>query len=143
MASHDSSRQGAGVLLIAPSGRVLLVRRGSRASEPGTWAPPGGHLEQGESPREAAAREAREEVGIDVPPLSLCLVALARDTTGFVFYTYAARVPKEAVAVLDDESTAARWVALDALPRPVHPGLLALLEDEDAQEALVKAALTR
>jgi 8-oxo-dGTP pyrophosphatase MutT (NUDIX family) len=32
----------------------------------GTWFPPGGHVELDEDPAEAAVREAKEEVGLDV-----------------------------------------------------------------------------
>lgn len=32
----------------------------------GLWLPPGGHVEQGELPDDAAVREVREEAGVDV-----------------------------------------------------------------------------
>lgn len=51
--------------LVFREGSILLVRdRGG--SQPGTWAPPGGHLEFGESPHACAARETLEETGIRV-----------------------------------------------------------------------------
>mgnify|MGYP006280733177 CR=1 FL=1 len=34
----------------------------------GRWLQPGGHLERGEAPRDAAEREVREETGLDVEP---------------------------------------------------------------------------
>jgi 8-oxo-dGTP diphosphatase len=43
---------------------LLLKRAGSHGA--GTWAPPGGWVEAGESLLEAAEREVREEVGMDV-----------------------------------------------------------------------------
>lgn len=44
---------------------VLLVKRqGSHGA--GTWAPPGGWVEAGESLLQAAEREVKEEVGMDV-----------------------------------------------------------------------------
>ncbi|MEJ2885420.1 NUDIX domain-containing protein [Actinomycetospora aeridis] len=54
----------AGVLV--DGGRVLLgLRRADRASFPGVWDLPGGRVEPGESPRGAARRELREELGVD------------------------------------------------------------------------------
>lgn len=51
---------------VGPSRILMCKRKGSHGA--GTWSFPGGHLEFGESVCEAAARELREETGIDVPP---------------------------------------------------------------------------
>jgi 8-oxo-dGTP pyrophosphatase MutT (NUDIX family) len=65
-------------------GRVLLVHTtyGERK-----WNLPGGVLEQGEAPWEAARREAREELGIELGGMSLCGVYFLahRDAFGFIF----------------------------------------------------------
>lgn len=45
--------------------RVLLVQEGKQASL-GLWNLPGGHLEFGETLQEGAAREVREETGLEV-----------------------------------------------------------------------------
>jgi 8-oxo-dGTP pyrophosphatase MutT (NUDIX family) len=52
------------VLVLDPSGRVLLVRFRSAARR-GWWATPGGGLEAGEHHRAAARRELAEELGRD------------------------------------------------------------------------------
>ena len=51
--------------VVVDSGRVALVRR-SKEPLKGKWSIPGGALEIGETLRECAAREAREETGLEV-----------------------------------------------------------------------------
>lgn len=48
-------------LVVGPRGVVLLKHK-----RLGIWVQPGGHLDQGETPWEAALREAAEETGLDV-----------------------------------------------------------------------------
>jgi 8-oxo-dGTP diphosphatase len=68
-----------GVLL--DGARVLLChRRPDRRWFPDVWDLPGGHVEPGESPPTALARECREELGIDVVEATL----LTRVTDGEV-----------------------------------------------------------
>ena len=53
----------------ADTGRVLMIQRYLDPEDPaaGRWEFPGGHLEPGEQPDEAAAREWCEETGLDFP----------------------------------------------------------------------------
>ncbi|MCK7594194.1 NUDIX domain-containing protein [Lysobacter sp. CAU 1642] len=45
---------------------MLLIRRAEGVPRPGFWSPPTGWVEPGESPAEAAVREAKEELGLEV-----------------------------------------------------------------------------
>lgn len=51
---------GAGALITDPPGRVLLVKPNYRDH----WLWPGGHVDEGESPDQACAREITEELGL-------------------------------------------------------------------------------
>lgn len=55
---------GAAVVVRDGDGRVLLIRRGPEATQPGFWAVPAGFVDYGEEIRAAAARELREETGL-------------------------------------------------------------------------------
>ena len=51
-------------VLRAPDGRVLLAERRPGKDSAGYWELPGGQIDPGESPAQAAARELLEEVGV-------------------------------------------------------------------------------
>ncbi|MBI1902145.1 MAG: (deoxy)nucleoside triphosphate pyrophosphohydrolase [Planctomycetia bacterium] len=59
------------VAVIHYDGKFLIGRRPPDAPLGGLWEFPGGKLKQGESPMQAAVREAREETGIAVVPCYL------------------------------------------------------------------------
>ena len=63
-------RRVAVVFLVDPQGRVLMQHRDSHAKvSPDQWAMPGGKIEEGETPEEAARREVWEETGLTVTVL--------------------------------------------------------------------------
>ena len=66
MAASPVERRAARVLVIDPDGHVLLLR-GWDPAEPRAgswWITPGGGLERGETPLQAASRELHEETGL-------------------------------------------------------------------------------
>ncbi|SDL35317.1 NUDIX hydrolase [Nonomuraea jiangxiensis] len=71
--SEVISRTSARVLLIDPAARILLYRGRLLQVEAPRWAwfTPGGGVDPGETPQQAAARELREELGHAVAPETL------------------------------------------------------------------------
>ncbi len=61
----DTPLVGAAAAVFDEAGRVLLVQRG-RPPRLGSWGLPGGMLEVGERLAAAAAREVREECGVEM-----------------------------------------------------------------------------
>ena len=84
----DTPLVGVGAVIIE-GGRVALVRRGQPPLL-GEWSIPGGVLEVGETLREAAIREAREETGLIVNAGELLGIfeRLVPDETGRIRYHY-------------------------------------------------------
>ncbi len=102
----------------ATNRRVLLIQRGNPPFR-GSWALPGGFVEQGEQVVEAAPRELAEETGLQVGELRLLGVydTPGRDPRGWTAsVVYLARVPSEARVVGADDASDARWFAVDDLP---------------------------
>ncbi len=79
---------GVGVV-VAKGAHVLLVRR-AKAPSAGRWSLPGGRQRLGETVRETAAREVREEAGVEVEVSALLDVvdSITRDEAGAIAYHY-------------------------------------------------------
>ena len=110
----------AGVVVHDAHGRLLLVRRGKPPAQ-GSWTLPGGRVEPGESTAAAAAREAREETGLDVEVGSL-LATLP--VLGYLVHDFAATVIGGTLQAGDDAADVG-WFAADELATvELSPGLL-------------------
>jgi 8-oxo-dGTP pyrophosphatase MutT (NUDIX family) len=114
----------AGLLLAHPEAGVLLQLRVEWSHFGGTWGLPGGARKAGETPEEAAIREADEEAS--VPPDAVEVLATRVFDVGYWSYTTvlakASRLFEPAVG--DAESSELRWVPFtDVAALPLHPGV--------------------
>gem|GEM_PF-982935 len=122
-AQGDQGKHAAGIVFVSPEGRVLLLKRSDKEENyAGHWALPGGKAEKGESPEEAADREATEEIGVH-PPGGKTLLDERRTPNGFTFRTFLKRVGSEFEPKLNDEHSAYKWAGLTDLPQPMHPSV--------------------
>lgn len=134
---------------LVPAAYVLLLRPGPRGDEvllqlrcgtgfrDGYWAAgAAGHVEQGESVHAAAVREAAEELGvsIDVGDLDELTVVHRRQPTGkpvderVDFFFGCRRWTGEPRRMEAAKSADLRWFPLGALPDPVVPHELLVLD---------------
>ncbi len=121
---------GAAVVLRDADARVLLVRRSPGQWGAGTWCIPCGFVEWGEELRAAAAREAREEAGVEVVIGDVLQVAsnfhdLESPTVGIWFAARLADAGARPVA--GDDADAVGWFDPAAPPHLAFPTDAALL----------------
>jgi len=112
---------GAGVLVVArDTGRALFLHDQFR----GEWTSPGGGIERGETPFNAATREFEEETGVSASALRF------HGSESFIppnYTLFHARVDREFAPRLSHEHDAYVWAPLNAPPQPLHPGLRSLV----------------
>ncbi|HUL60937.1 MAG TPA: NUDIX hydrolase [Anaeromyxobacteraceae bacterium] len=126
MPEHRNPSPTVDVVVVVPGDRVVLVRR---ANPPPGWALPGGFVDEGETVEEAAAREAREETGLEVRLTDLLYVYSdpARDPRGHTLSTvFLGRATGEPRGGDDAaEARAFRWTQLPAPLAFDHAEILA------------------
>jgi 8-oxo-dGTP diphosphatase len=116
----------------APDEVLLQLRQNTGYMDAHWAAAAAGHVERGETAYDAARREAREEVGVEVGALSF-LTSMQRTRHAEpiderVDFFFSCRSWTGEPRVVEPEKCAAlEWFPLDALPEPVVPHELVVL----------------
>ena len=110
----EVKNEAAAVVVVNKMGQVLILKRASHsAAYPNHWNFPGGSLDEGETPSEAAIRELREETGLMVskPYLNHFETRTLPKITIYYFITgeYQGQV------AINSESSDYKWVSLKEL----------------------------
>ena len=82
MSAHTPHYLAATNVLLVRNKKILLSRRQNKGWGDGLLCIPGGHIEAGETPAEAAVRELREELGITVETQELTFLCLEARRSG-------------------------------------------------------------
>ena len=112
----EGQDRAAGICYRAAGSVLLLLRAATAGDYPLTWCYPGGSIDEGETPEQAAIRESAEEIGY-TPEGPLRMIDW-RDG----FTTYACDLDAPFVPTLNAEHLGYVWVPLASLPQPMHPG---------------------
>ncbi|WP_030481217.1 NUDIX hydrolase [Lentzea albidocapillata] len=124
----DDQRPPIAAAVIIQDGAVLLVRR--RVKEGSlSWQFPAGEVEAGESPENAAAREANEETGITVADGKKLGERVHPNTGRTMIYVAFDSVGGEASVVDDEELDSLAWVKHDELTTYVPYPFFAPVQD--------------
>ena len=118
------------VIIENEHGEVLLMRRNTEPFKD-TWVLPGGFVEAGETVEQAALREVKEEVGLDITLNRLLGVysTPGRDPRGaFVSVAFSGSVVGGSF-LPNEEATAIVWVRSTDPPRPMGFDHAAMLAD--------------
>lgn len=110
-------RDAAGVVAVDDRDRALLIWRHRFITDQWGWEIPGGRVEDGEDPAEAAARELREETGWRPGPLRhLFDVPASPGLHDGVHHLYRADGAAHEGDPTDVEAERIEWVPLEAVP---------------------------
>ena len=107
--------------MILRDGKVLLAKR-KGAHGAGEWAFPGGHLEYGESFKECASRETREETNIEIKNIKFQFLANVKKYKNkhYVHIGLVADYKSGKAKVMEsDKSDDWFWFDLRNLPKPM------------------------
>ncbi len=111
---------GSVYLLLVRDNKILLLRRFQTGFEDGNYGLPAGHMDGGETAREACTREVQEEIGIVVKPEDLHVVQVMHRKGGhderIDFFMTAEAYTGEVKNCEPHECDDLSWFALDTLP---------------------------
>lgn len=117
----DQRPQVGTAIIITKDAKVLLMKRKGPHGA-GTWSPPGGHLDFGESLEACAAREAKEEVGLEVIDIRFRAVTndvFEDDGKHYITIWLEGKPMGEPFIAAEQEVQEIGWFAWDSLPEPL------------------------
>lgn len=126
--SETEEKQGISTAIIVDGGKVLMIRRREREGKL-LWAFPGGGIEDGETPEQAAVREVAEEVDIEVKATRVLGDRVHPQTGRHMTYVACEPVAGEARVADAEELAEVAWVTHGEIPELVPWGLFPAVQE--------------
>ena len=119
-----------GGVAIVSEGQILLVKRSkTQGKYPNFWSVPSGGVEKGETFREGAARELKEETMLDFNPQKLVYLGIIKDGKyNRISKIFKAEMDGKPEPTLDHEHSDWGYYDKDRLPRPFEDRMRQVLE---------------
>jgi 8-oxo-dGTP diphosphatase len=121
---------GTAIVIIKEDKVLLMKRKGPHGQ--GTWSTPGGHLDFGETPEQGAAREAKEEVGLEVTDVHFRAVTndvFESEGQHYITIWFEGKPIGEPTISSEREVEETGWFAWDSLPQPLFLPLENLVKE--------------
>lgn len=118
-------------VLILNGDRILLEKRANVLGR-GTWAPPIGHLDYGETFEQTAVREVQEETGLEITDVKFRLLTndIFEDEHSITIWMEAKYVSGEPTVKAPNEESDVGWFQWNDLPEPLFLPMQHLLEGQ-------------
>lgn len=105
------------MIVLEKNGKFLLGKRAEwKTKAPGYWCPISGHIEENESEQDAVIREAKEELGIEVHPISKITSIPTHDGT-VMLHWWKAEIVNGVTMINNDENSELGWFSKDELKK--------------------------
>jgi 8-oxo-dGTP pyrophosphatase MutT (NUDIX family) len=125
--------KAAGLMILTKDGRALFIKRSDSSDHSGEWEFPGGMIDKGETPEEAARRETCEETQW-IPEGDLEEI-INFEMENVDFTAFRTKINNEFIPTLSPrEHSGYAWAPIDDPPEPTHPGCKKVLKMELAQD---------
>ena len=132
MAERQEEHADVGVSVLVMNGDRVLLEKRQHTHGAGTWGPPSGHIDFGETPEQTAVRETREETGVAISDVKFRVITNdvfeAEHKHYITVWMEARYVSGEPKVKAPEEESEVGWFQWHALPQLLFLPFVNLLE---------------